>query len=80
MRGLWPDVVSLVRPPLVLCSGIQLHVLLSPYLCFITFLYFDLYALGLDASLSYGSFVQTKHVYALIHIRIKGEVDTVNRV
>ena len=31
-----------------LCSGIQfyVHVLLSPYLCFISFLYLDLYVLG----------------------------------
>ena len=31
------------------CSGIQLYVLLSPYLCFISFLYLDLYVLGEDA-------------------------------
>ena len=28
------------------CSGIQLYLLLSPYLCFITLLYLDLYVLG----------------------------------
>ena len=27
-------------------SDIHLYVLLSPYLCFISFLYFDLYVLG----------------------------------
>ena len=27
------------------CSGIQFYVLLSPYLCFISFLYLDLYVL-----------------------------------
>ena len=27
-------------------SGIQLYILLSPYLCFISFLYFDLYIQG----------------------------------
>ena len=31
------------------CSGIQFHLLLSPYLCFIAFLYLDLYVLGDDA-------------------------------
>ena len=31
------------------CSGIQFYLLLSPYLCFISFLYFDLYVLGDDA-------------------------------
>ena len=34
------------------CSGIQFYVLLSPYLCFISFLYLDLYALGDDAWIS----------------------------
>ena len=34
------------------CSGIQ-FLLLSPYLCFISFLYFDLYVLGDDALISY---------------------------
>ena len=31
------------------CSGIQFYLLLSPYLCFIFFLYRDLYVLGDDA-------------------------------
>ena len=31
------------------CSGIQFYLLLSPYLCFISFLYLDLYVLGDDA-------------------------------
>ena len=35
------------------CPGIQLYVLLSPYLCFISFLYLDLDVLGDDASISY---------------------------
>ena len=30
------------------CSGIQFYFLLSPYLCFISFLYLDLYVLGDD--------------------------------
>ena len=51
--------LSLVRPTGVkllelVCSGIQLYVLLSPYLCFISFLYLVLYihVLGDDASIS----------------------------
>ena len=53
MRGLGPDVVSLVRPTggLLLdffCSGIQLCVLLSPYLFNSFLLYPDLYLLGDD--------------------------------
>ena len=35
---------------------------------FISFLYFDLYVLGDDALISYGSFMQTKHLCVLIHI------------
>ena len=31
------------------CSGIQFYLLLSPFLCFISFLYLDLYVLGDDA-------------------------------
>ena len=34
------------------CSGIQFYVLLSPYICFISFLYLDLYVLGGDAWIS----------------------------
>ena len=34
------------------CSGILLYLLLSPYLCFISFLYLDLYVVGDDALIS----------------------------
>ena len=34
------------------CYGIQFYFLLSPYLCFISLLYLDLYALGDDALIS----------------------------
>ena len=33
-------------------SGINLYLLLSPYFCFVSFLYLDLYVLGDDASIS----------------------------
>ena len=33
-------------------SGIQFYLLLSPYLCFISFLYLDFYILGDDALIS----------------------------
>ena len=49
------------------CSDIQFYVLLSPYLFFISFLYLDLYAFRDDAWISKGSFMQTKHLYVLIH-------------
>ena len=55
-------------------SGIQFYLLLSFYLCFISFLYLDLYVLGDDALMSEGSFMQTKHLWVLILIRTKGEV------
>ena len=44
------------------CPGIQFYLLLSPYLCFISLLYFDLYVLGDDAFISKGSFMQTKYL------------------
>ena len=50
------------------CSGIQFYLLLSPYLGFISFLYLDLYVLGDDALISYGSFMQTKQPCVLVHI------------
>ena len=34
------------------CSGFQFYFLLSPYLCFISLLYLDLYVLGDDALVS----------------------------
>ena len=34
------------------CSGIQFNLLLSPYPCFISLLYLDLYILGGDALIS----------------------------
>ena len=64
---------SFVRPTGVylldfFCSGIQFYLLLSPYLCFISLLNLDLYVLGDDALISYGSFMQTKYLCVLIHI------------
>ena len=35
-----------------ICSSIQFYLLLSPYLCFISLLYLDLYVLGDDALIS----------------------------
>ena len=62
-----------------LISGIQLYILLSPYLCFVSFLYLDLCLLD-DTSISEGYFMQTKHLFILIHIRNKGEVGTMKLV
>ena len=45
-------------------SGIQFYELLSPYLCFISLLYLDLYVLGDGTWIS----MQTKHLCVLIHI------------
>ena len=49
--------LAVVRPTGVdlLCflgSGIQFYVLSRPYLCFISFIYLDLYVLGDDALIS----------------------------
>ena len=50
------------------CSGIQFYLLLSPYLCFTSLLYLDIYVLGNDALISKGSFMQIKYLCVLIHI------------
>ena len=50
------------------CSGVQFNLLLSPYPCFISLLYLDLYVLGDDALISQGSFMQAKYLCVLIHI------------
>ena len=50
------------------CSRIQFNLLLSPYPCFISLLYLDLYVLGDDALISKGYFMQTKYLCVLIHI------------
>ena len=50
------------------CSGIQFNLLLSPYPCFISLLYLDLYVLGDDALICKGSIMQTKYLCVLIHI------------
>ena len=51
MREFGPGAVSAVRNARVklfdfFCYGNQLYFLLSPYLCFISFLYLNLYVLG----------------------------------
>ena len=50
------------------CSSIPFYLLLSPYLCFISLLYLDLYILGDGALISKESFMQTKYLCVLIHI------------
>ena len=61
-------------------SCIQLYLLLSPYLCFISLLFLDLYVLGDGALIILGSFMQNKYICVLIHIWIKGEVGAVKPV
>ena len=68
-----PDALGVVRPTGdylldFFCSSVQFNVLLSPFLCFISFLYLDLYVLRDDAWISYGSLMQTQHLCVLIHI------------
>ena len=60
MRWYGPDALAVFRPTGVYLldfyySGIQFYLLLSPYLCFISFLYLDLYVLGDDALIIQGS-------------------------
>ena len=73
MRWKGPEALADIRPIGVhlldfFCSGIQFCLLLSPYLCFISFLYLDLYVLGDDALICKGSYMQTKYLCVLIHI------------
>ena len=49
----------------------------EPLSLFYLFLYLDLFVPGDDASISKGYFILTKHLFALIHIRIKGHEGTV---
>ena len=51
------------------------YVLLNPYLCIISFLYLDLYGLGDDPCIFWGSFMQITHLFVLIHIRIRVRLD-----
>ena len=72
-------------PPGFICcisfySDMQLYVQLSPYLCFISFLYLDLYVLGDDTLISKGSVMRTKHLSVFIHIKNEGEVYTAKHV
>ena len=57
MRWYGPGTLAVVRPTGVclldfFCSGIQFYVMLSPFLCFISFLYLDLYVLEHNAWIS----------------------------
>ena len=53
MIGLRPNDMSFREKLLdFFCSGIQLYVLLSPYLSCVPFSYLDLYVLGDDTSIS----------------------------
>ena len=57
MRWKGPDALTVCRahrdlPVGFLLFSIQFYLLLSPYLCFISLLYLDLYVLGDDALIS----------------------------
>ena len=49
LAAVWPAWVCLLG---FFCFSVQFYLLLSPYLCFISFLYLDLYVLGDDALIS----------------------------
>ena len=53
------------------------YVILNPYLCFIAFLYLDMYGLGEDSCIK-GSSMRIIHFFVLIHIRTKDEVGPSN--
>ena len=69
LAGAWPTGLYLLD---FICSGIRFYLLLSHYLCFISFLYLDIYVLD-DAIIRNGSFMAIKLLYVLMHIRTKVE-------
>ena len=80
MRWLGPDAMAVDSPTWnylldVFYFRIQLYVLLSPYLCFISF-FILIYTF--EDKLAY--FMQTKHLCVLIHISTKSEVSGVKLV
>ena len=62
------------------CSGVQFNLLLSPCPCFISLLYLDLYVLGDDALISWGSFMRTRCLCVFVHIWVGGGVGAVEPV
>ena len=71
MRWLGPDALAIVRPTGVLlldffCSGIQLYVLLSPYVCLNSFFNLNSYVLEENSWISKRYFMQTKHLLCLV--------------
>ena len=73
MRWFRPDALAVCQAHRGLPVGFLLlrysvYLLLSPYLCFISLLYLELYVLGDDALISKGYFMQTKYLCVLIHI------------
>ena len=63
MRLQGPNALAVCRAHRGLPVGFfLLYLLWSPYLCFTSLLYLDLYVLGDDALISEGSFIRTKYV------------------
>ena len=52
----------------IFCSGVQFCLMLCPCLCFVSFLYLDLYVMGDGALVVWGSLVRAWHLCVLIHI------------
>ena len=63
-----------------LCSSIQFNLLLGPCPCFVSLLYLDLFVLGDDALVGWGSFVQAKYLCVLVRVWVGGGVGTVGPV
>ena len=62
-----------------LCSSTQLYMLLSPSFGIIYFFISQFVFLVDDASMGWGSLMQTKHIFVLIHYRNNGEVGTLKQ-
>ena len=50
------------------CSSVRFGLLLGPCPCFVSLLCLDLYVLGDDALMGWGSFVRARCLCVLIHI------------
>ena len=52
----------------------------EPFSLLYPLVYLDLFESEDDTSISKGSFMRTKHIFILIHIRNKGDVGTIKHV
>ena len=62
------------------CSGVQFNLLLGPCPCFVSLLYLDLYVLGDDALIGWGSFIRAGYLCVLVRVWVGGWVGAIEPV